>query len=82
MKNTKGLILIGVVIVFGLIFYGSYVSTHSFLKGLYIVATLSGIGGIIQTWMERKIAPKTDIMLKLLFFIMGFTAAIIALMRI
>lgn len=82
MKNTKVLILIGVVIVFGLIFYGSYVSTNSFLKGLYIVATLSGIGGIIQTWMERKAASKADIMLKLVFFVVSFTAAIIALMRV
>lgn len=82
MKNTKWLILIVLIIVFGLIFYGSYISSKSFLKGLYVVATLASISGIIKTWLERKTNPMADLILNLLFFFIGFAAAIIALIRI
>jgi uncharacterized membrane protein HdeD (DUF308 family) len=82
MKNSKWVILFVLVIVFGLILYGSYISSNSFLKGLYLVATLAGISGIIKTWLERKTNPKADLILDLLFFFIGFAAAIIALIRL
>jgi hypothetical protein len=82
MKNTKWLILIFLVIIFALILYGSYISSHSFLKGLYLVATLSGISGIIKTWLERDTYLKADLILNLFLFFVGFAAALVALILV